>query len=222
LIVSNDILLKEKIIMSHLFNVNTTPCAFVHIPKCAGYYFKSIFGLRPEDGTVPNITVVPTEDGHWTYKELIKELDLIPEDYEFIAIVRNPWEKLVSEYFYVAQTAPHVHGNYIEHALMNSNSLSFPQYVKGMITGRFGDGIPIWDYLTDEEGKLAVKNIFRMETLNSDITEFLVQKGVNHTCSERKQNTSEHRPYQEYYDEETKQLVASFEKRVINHFGYEF
>jgi hypothetical protein len=208
--------------MAHLFNVNTTLFAFIHIPKCAGYYFKSIFGLRPEEGTVPHVTVMPTKDGHWTYKELVKELDLTPDEYEFVAIVRNPWEKLVSEYFYVAQTPPEVHGNFNEHRLINKHNLSFPQYVKGVMKGEFGDGIPMWDYLVDEDGKLAVNHILKAETLNSDINKFLKEKGIDYKCPERKQNTSKHGAYQQYYDEESKDLVGSFDKRIIDHFGYEF
>tara|TARA_R110002110_G_scaffold351778_6_gene561747 strand:+ start:2112 stop:2762 length:651 start_codon:yes stop_codon:yes gene_type:complete len=216
--------------MGHLLEINSKKYAFIHIPKCGGSFFKSIFGLGEKEAIVPSVSIlVPSRNGHMTYAQFvnqcIRKLHLgNVEDYEFIAIVRNPWARMVSDYFYIGQTDPQNHGNGEVHRLINSGEWSFKDYVKEAVSRAesSNEGTTMWSYLIDADGKLAVEHIFKMETLNKDIEEFLLKNGVDYKIDQEKINTSKHEHYRSYYDDESRELVRDFEIDTINHFGYEF
>jgi hypothetical protein len=238
--------------MGHLLDINHKRFAFIHVPKCGGSFFKRLFGLKnnlghtryPASNQIIDRTVIAYNglDGHWTYLQLLKALEIKNEDYEFIAIVRNPWARMVSDYFFISQTSPSVHGNYEVHKLINSGEWSFKEYVKQVIFPQFkytrdmytmeskgesltwnpDEGREQWGYLIDDNGKLAVENVFRMETLNRDIETFLAKNGLDIKIDEEKFNTSRHDHYSQYYDDESIELVRDYEIDMINHFNYEF
>mgnify|MGYP003665649695 CR=1 FL=1 len=140
-------------------------------------------GLGEKEAIVPSVSIlVPSRNGHMTYAQFvnqcIRKLHLgNVEDYEFIAIVRNPWARMVSDYFYIGQTDPQNHGNGEVHRLINSGEWSFKDYVKEAVSRAesSNEGTTMWSYLIDADGKLAVEHIFKMETLNKDIEEFLLK-----------------------------------------------
>ena len=249
--------------MGHLFQTNSQKYAFIHIPKCGGGFFKTVFGLLDDaqkylSPLAPLTTVLkshqpkgeeekPDVAGHWTYQELLETLGISPDEYKFIAIIRNPWDKMVSEYHYIKQISPRIHGNHEAHAKANSGKLSFKDFVMGLVEKDFsgananGDWVPLWDYLVDDKGDIAVDHVFKVETLNADIDNFLLENGVDFTTdakkvttefdlafgalaqsAEEKVNTSEHAHYREYYDEELIEIVREAEQDIVSFYNYEF
>ena len=67
--------------------------------------------------------------------------------------------------------------------------------------------------------------ILRMESLNDDLLDMLQSLGLNVTPADldaiAKTNTSTHRKYSDYYDEETHRLVAERDRFIIDRFGYQ-
>jgi len=68
------------------------------------------------------------------------------------------------------------------------------------------------------------KRILRMETLNHDIVDMLQSIGAKVTLEDidaiGRTNTSVHRKYDSYYDDETYELVAERDKFIIDRYGY--
>lgn len=67
--------------------------------------------------------------------------------------------------------------------------------------------------------------VMRMESLNSDLCEVLRSIGVSVTLDQldaiAKTNTSVHRKYTDYYDDETYRLVAERDRFIIDRYGYQ-
>ena len=69
----------------------------------------------------------------------------------------------------------------------------------------------------------------RMESLRTDLAAFLEllevdlrAEMIHHIWYENRTNTSIHRPYREFYDDATRDLVAVRDAYLINRFGYQF
>ena len=138
----------------------------------------------------------------------------VPEDvfatYKKVAFVRNPWDRMVSKYAY------NVHGTSKTTRKRND---SFEEYVLERCTKK--DDFQL-DYLTNNQGEIDCDFIGRFENLSEDyqkLAKFLDIKlpalpVVN--ISKRKGT------YQDYYTQETRDMVAKAYKKDIEAFGYNF
>jgi hypothetical protein len=68
--------------------------------------------------------------------------------------------------------------------------------------------------------------ILRVESLDQDLADLLQSVGAKVSFADlsemRKTNTSTHRGYSDYYDNETRQLVAERDRLIVDRFGYAF
>ena len=116
--------------------------------------------------------------GHATAQR-IKEL--IGNDYESskkICFVRNPYEKVVSAYFFLINGKPLVHGSVFNY---NKNINVFLKALKTQLTILLAKTLPfeIWsmlytykknlDYVLDERGKFLINYICRTEVIDEDL-----------------------------------------------------
>lgn len=145
------------------------------------------------------------------------------------AMVRNPWERLVSWYALMALSNVSFNQN---NAALNVLPDSphwqrFDEFLEKAATQKVnkfrGDWLDYsqWQQLTDEEGNLLVDEIGRFENYAQDIQKFMLKIDVMQPFKENV-NGSKHLHYSEYYSDFGKELVAEvFHQDVIN-FGYQF
>lgn len=76
-------------------------------------------------------------------------------------------------------------------------------------------------FLSGESGELAMDFIGRTETMQGSYDEICDRLGLPKTVLARA-NSSEHRPYREYYDEELERFVSQFYRADLEKLGYEF
>jgi hypothetical protein len=80
--------------------------------------------------------------------------------------------------------------------------------------------LPQVAYVFDEAGRPFLDFIARTETLQQDWQ--IIRERLNVTADLSTRMKSLHRPYQEYYDEETRGMVAEIYACDIEAFGYHF
>ena len=191
-------------------------CIFIHINKCGGTSIDNYFNKR--------------HGGHMTVSHYIKKYPTEFSEYFKFSCVRNPWDKLVSFYHF------HKKKNwYLRWDWDKMSAPSFCEFVritkdysktkqnnifKGHPTGylRLANQV---DWLVDESGNLLVDYICRFEHLQNDFEIVCDRIGIPQEQLPHKIK-SKHKHYTEYYDEETKQIVAEKYAKDINYFGYKF
>ena len=133
--------------------------------------------------------------------------DSVYNSYFKFAFVRNPFDKLVSAYAYTLNW-------YLEN---DPSSPYCPREFKE------------WVQNLDVNDKYGFQHTYvdgcdfvgRFENLQLDFNKICDKIKIPHQQLPHK-NSSKHRHYTEYYDEETKQIVAEKYAKDIEMFGYEF
>ncbi len=149
-----------------------------------------------------------------------------------LAFVRNPWDWYTSWYHFNRENGGQPNGFWI--AMSQAGELDFPATMRNAFQLGFaimggdlystlfrnlvGDGL--------DSSRLTVG---RFESLIDDFERFLDCAGVelpdgaiDRIRLRSPLNASVHEPYREYYDEGTRDLVATWCRPLIERFGYEF
>ncbi|PKN16426.1 MAG: transposase [Deltaproteobacteria bacterium HGW-Deltaproteobacteria-23] len=150
--------------------------------------------------------------GHLTAAQLISKISPGKfKQYFSFAIVRNPWDWQASLYTFMLKNREHR-----QHELIKSLG-SFDSYIEW----RCREEVRLQkDFVFDEHGHQLVSFIGRYENLAEDFKIICQRIGISAELP--KLNTSQTRPYQEYYNKETISMVADTFAPDINAFGYEF
>ena len=220
-------------------------CLFVHIPKAAGQSIEQFFMDRLGlDWTIDRDAVLlgsnedPTRGteklAHLSASEYV-DCDYISQSdfdslYKF-SFVRNPFERIVSEYRY---------RNYFHHR-------SFRHFVLEQLPQKSWDDkyrhiMPQYDMLHDADGKLLVDFVGKFETLQTDFDQVCKQLGIDDSqlphrnpSNKKSRNIkrrvrnfiyqnkeSNKRKYTEYFDDETLAAVTRLYEKDIETFQYRF
>jgi chondroitin 4-sulfotransferase 11 len=193
---------------------------FIHINKCGGTTIDKLLSGRFGDH----------DDAPAYMLNYPNEFNL----YFKFTSVRNPWDKVVSFYHY------HVKRKWdLKWDWDATNAPTFTEFVK--ITSSYtkqkqesifkGGPSPCTyhkriasnqlDWITDENQNIMVDYIMRLENLQQDFNTVCDKIGIAKKQLPH-QNKSKHKHYTEYYDEETKSIVAEKYAKDIEYFGYEF
>lgn len=196
-------------------------CIFVHIPKTAGNSINRVFGIDWQD-----------------HKDLQRYFDELPREvftaYFKFAIVRNPWDRLLSDYNYQVKKsrAPAsklyvfaADGSKRNFAEWAETALSAPdRYGAGDWGGSVSPHIHRWspqiDWIT-ADGETRVDFVAHLERLPEDFRFVRHQLGLPPVRLPHR-NRRLHWHYSHYYDRTTRELVAAYYARDIAQFGYEF
>ncbi len=195
---------------------------FIHIPKNAGTSIRR--ALRPHlrngwhkirdelgrpFGSMPyHYKGQPAHLKAHEYEALLGRARF--QDFRKFAVVRNPWDWHVSLFAYMQQTPQH-----FQHDIVKG--FDFKDYVQWRCDEDPTSQLP---YLADSSEQKIEASIAHFETLSNDFNAIMGEFSITARLPHR--NKSDHKPYREYYDDRTIDMIAALSKDDIAAFGYSF
>jgi Sulfotransferase family len=208
---------------------------FIHIPKTAGTSVEAALGMHGEKtdiGITPYPNQVPDQGHlyggglqHLTAEQLKATLgdDALFSRYFKFAIVRNPWDRLVSTCAWADQKwakGQHLTPAQFDQAVrqiyalyLAAQSWSHPSLASPHLK-------PQSLYILNDDQSPAVDYVARYESLEADWRHICEHLGVDAALPIRMK--SHHRPYQDYYSDQTRAAVAQMYAQDASAFGYDF
>ena len=174
---------------------------FVHVPKCAG---TTIRASLPPGRWSPHLDIMQIKE-----KVNVHVFD----NYFKFGFVRNPWSRAVSLYH-------RRQGVQMRHRMSFTEFIKWHKYATDTCIHPTQKKYQL-DFFTDSMGELLVDFIGKFENLQEDFNIICDKIGIPQQQLPHK-NKSKHKHYTEYYDEETKQIVAEKYRKDIEYFGYKF
>lgn len=203
---------------------------FVHIPKCGGHSVDKFFLDRG---------LVDIPKWHATSESLINDhgVNFWNKYYSF-SIVRNPWNRMVSEYFWQKEN-----GTSDTKISWGNSTIDFKSFLKMAVKSptnhrafKHSDSFNTWypeleircghlndqsSFIFDKNNRLLVNEFIKLENIKHDFPKILQKIGLPPHDLPHK-NQSKRKKYTEYYDQESINLVADRYHRDIKNFNYKF
>ena len=190
---------------------------FIHIPKVAGTSIEEALRdetcqLLPREWDVARVPHAPLN--HLTLQELADYGILTPaqlKSYFKFCFVRNPWDRMIAEIFYRGMR-PVFRNLTVDQRIRRACELA-------STTKGYGNHLRVQHDFVEADG-LQMDFIGRFEHLEQDFDHVCRLLGIDADLQHL--NRADHRPYQEYYDEETRTLTTAAYRRDIDAFQYKF
>ena len=174
---------------------------FIHIPKNAGTSIEEYFMLRRTQLAIQH-------SRHDTIEQIKLKYPDIYNSYKKFAIIRNPYDRMVSWYFYTKN-------NVLKEINKGWKVVNFKCWLK--------DPSKLWNF----KDPLSLLNcqcdwvddtvsILKFENLSKDINNFF-----NTEIKLPVLNKTKHKHYLDYYDEESIELVNKKYKKDFKKYNYE-
>lgn len=185
---------------------------FIHITKCGGTSIQN--ALKKYGGKyLWNASEMKKENHQYPYlpQHALAEKYSLTEHWKTsfkFAFVRNPWDRAVSAYFYRKRLTD-FRGTFEEH-ISSDKSIYRPLQHSNQ-----------YNWLVSDNGKIELDYIGRFENLQEDFNIVCDKIGIPREKLRHK-NTTKHKHYTEYYNDETRQIVAEKYRKDIKYFNYEF
>ena len=141
--------------------------------------------------------------------------DEIFDNYFKFAIVRNPWERMLSLYSYDGLSRKPTHERETSKGFSFDD---FHEYIKALPSVHRQEQ---YRFIADDKGELLVDFIGRFESLEKDFQTICREIGIPERYLPYS-NTSKHAHYSSYYTEEIKQTVGELFAEDIEMFDYQF
>lgn len=184
-------------------------CIFIHIPKAAG--------------TSISRTLFDKGSRHIPYFEYEKANRKKFQRYFKFAFVRNPWDRLVSTYFFLKKGGL----NEMDKVWAEKNLAeydSFDSFVREWVTEE-----NVWSwihfkpqhyFICDDDMNIRIDYVGRMENLADDFK--YITKKIDCDVKLEVINKSDHEHYSRYYSDETRLIVENSYLQDIELFNYQF
>ena len=188
-------------------------CIFIHIPKCGGTSIERAFKINPVKFNLNTLTGRSRGINnfqwlqHTTLKEMQINFKINTKDFFTFTCVRNPWSRSVSSFFY-------------EHRF-NSKLTCFKNFIKKPTYANNQHALSQYEYIIDHKNCPSVDFIMKLETLQEDFNTVCDKIGIPRQQPPHRNKTN-HKHYTEYYDDETREIVAKKYAKDIEYFGYQF
>ena len=188
---------------------------FVHIPKVAGG------SIRRANIPLQIVGHNIRNKNHKYFKDIKKSTN----QFSF-AFVRNPWDRCVSAFRYLSNG-----GNCAGDKKDAENFLSVYQNdFSGFIRHKFSNAFlkqlhfkPQYKWICDDNDNVLVDLVGKFENLQEDFDKLCDTINVpRQKLIHQKKPKTKHKHYTEYYDDETREIVAEKYAKDIDYFGYEF
>ena len=193
-------------------------CVFIHIPKTGGTSISYSITRNLKQFPHGWDKKLKKYKQHFTMSELLKYGCLKKDQFSLyfkFAFVRNPWDRFLSEFAYRKR----LHGKtfpcgFKEFLLHGHGKVHRRAAIKQHIR-------PQYEFVHDESGNQMVDFIGRFENQQEDFNHICNKLGLPHKELTH-ENKSNHRPYWEYYDDESREIVAEKYAKDIEVFDYKF
>jgi len=198
-------------------------CIFIHIPRTGGTSIEE--GIWPARRGPESLWMGFIDEHHNKYqtgglqhllaKQIKEEVGSnVFNSYWKFSVVRNPWDRIISQYFYTQRKSR------IQEFLGVEKIESLEEYLELIQKKKYVHWEEQWKFLYDDSENCLVDSIYRFESLGATIEKIFrdlnISKEVPHI------NKTKHSHYSEYYTPETKELVAELYATDILTFNYEF
>ena len=203
---------------------------FIHIPKCGGTSVEQALlkneGIPEERILKWNLTEEEQQEYRMWYKYggidvQHRKIDQYKTEnekkYFTFTFVRNPWERFLSEYFYIKK----VDGCDCED--FNKKYPTFKHFVKnnGIKCCYYAHDFPQIDFVFNSNHGKLTNFVGRCEDMQYDFDYVCGKLKIPKTKLPNR-NPTKHKHYTEYYDDETRQIVAEKYAKDIKYFGYKY
>ena len=214
---------------------------FVHIPKNAGMTIRRSPQLRDKiilstpavhknqaytNGVLNQMNKIGDHHGfeHARWRDLNPAMT---SGHDAFAIVRNPWDRVASRYFFAQKVIYHEEDSdhYGEEDYCDCSSFeAFLEErhkwggMKYMWHRAIRGWYPAYDYVTNKQGKIKC-DILRFEDLDNELKRYFkipTMSGPRNVTGINKGS------YQDIYTDETIQIVADWYKQDIDTWGFDF
>ena len=197
--------------------------AFLHLPKCAGTSLRSVLEPYRDEEKMglghPRLRVIM--DDYYLIRPCGQEIYINKDSYKIFTFVRNPFDRLVSAFFYLKSGG----GNNMDSKFSKDNNLpdtKFTDFVKDQLRRcKYIHFRKIVGDLILERDLKHVDFIGKIESFNSDWELLCSKIGIPYSKIPNK-NSSNHKNYREHYTDETRAIVEDYYSKDIEHFKYEF
>lgn len=186
------------------WNLRTPGYVFVHINKTAGT-------------SITKALDIPF--GHYTARDKIFQLGRSGWDRRIsFAVVRNPWDKVVSHYHYRLIT---------NKTGLATHPIPFPDWVRRVYRDRDPRYLnkpkffmPQLDWMKSAEGEVVVNEVLRFESLSDDFDRLCQKIGREARLPHVKK--SSRIDFRTYYDDDAAALIGQAFAPDLEAFGYRF
>lgn len=193
---------------------------FVHIPKTGGTSISvaladahgaQVTGNRSRlkdrgiGGAVPGEYRPNGISVHDTLQE-IRQKFAPAKNYQSFCVVRNPWARIFSYYQHKRR--------------INDPQLPPGTFAEVFRTSNFLLLQPQTFWMRGKSGALDIDHVLRMESLEADFNALMEDFDISARLPHL--NRSDEKPYQDHYDDYSKQLILEYYHHEIERFGYKF
>ena len=190
---------------------------FIHIPKNGGNSVERAIGMERMAELAKHSQITDVEP-------IIK----IDQYYKF-AVIRNPWDRVVSMYYFLNKHGATRNMSFKSWLLANNTTAQSVRVMAGLpnpdkkIHGYYDAPLQTktqLSWLKTLDGNIAIDFVCRLEHLNDDMAELCKIKNLN---SQQIQflNKTEHPKYNNVHDQETIDFVGQHYREDIDFFGFD-
>ena len=196
---------------------------FIHIPKCGGTSIEHSL-LKNENVTKITDDVKQKYRIYYTHggvdvqhRKIDQFKDAREKNYFTFTFVRNPWERFLSEYFYIKKFKGCGCDDF------DKKFPTFKHFVKnnGIKCCWYAHDYPQIDFVFNANQNKLTNFVGRCEDMQYDFDYVCGKIGIPKIELSHR-NLTNHNRYSEYYDDETRSIVAEKYAKDIEYFGYEF